>query len=52
VRQPRSVVSGTLSDRSWWKDHDSYQKAFDRLLKDLKATDTETKDIATTHGQL
>ena len=20
-----------------WKDHDSYQKAFDRLLKDLKA---------------
>ncbi len=24
-----------------WKDHDAYQKAFDRLLRDLKAEDTE-----------
>jgi hypothetical protein len=26
-----------IGDFSEWKDHDSYQKAFDRLLKDLKA---------------
>jgi hypothetical protein len=26
-----------VPDFSNWKDHDSYQKAFDRLLKDLKA---------------
>jgi hypothetical protein len=26
-----------IGDFSKWKDHDSYQKAFDRLLKDLKA---------------
>jgi uncharacterized protein YjbI with pentapeptide repeats len=35
-----------VPDFSNWKDHDSYQKAFDRLLKDLKAegerADTET----------
>jgi hypothetical protein len=26
-----------IPDFSNWKDHDSFQKAFDRLLKDLKA---------------
>jgi hypothetical protein len=26
-----------VPDFSNWKDHDSYQKAFDRLLRDLKA---------------
>ena len=26
-----------IGDFSNWKDHDSYQKAFDRLLRDLKA---------------
>ena len=26
-----------IPDFSNWKDHDSYQVAFDRLLKDLKA---------------
>jgi hypothetical protein len=28
-----------IPDFSNWKDHDSYQEAFDRLLKDLKAQD-------------
>ena len=35
-----------FGDFSKWKDHDSYQKAFDRLLKDLKA-DAESADTAT-----
>ena len=35
-----------IGDFSKWKDHDSYQKAFDRLLKDLKA-DAECADTAT-----
>jgi hypothetical protein len=26
-----------IGDFTHWKDHDSYQKAFDRLLKDLRA---------------
>ena len=26
-----------IGDFTKWKDHDSYQKAFDRLLRDLKA---------------
>ncbi len=26
-----------LGDFRGWKDHDCYQKAFDRLLRDLKA---------------
>ena len=43
-----------FGDFSKWKDHDSYQEQFDRLLRDLKATDpkTETKDIAAPHRQL
>lgn len=28
-----------IPDFSCWKDHDSYQKAFDRLLRDLKTED-------------
>jgi hypothetical protein len=28
-----------IPDFSNWKDHDSYKKAFERLVKDLKATD-------------
>ena len=38
-------------DFSEWKDHDSYQEQFDRLLKDLKATDPRTKNSAATRGQ-
>jgi hypothetical protein len=28
-----------IGDFSRWKDHDSYQQAFDRLLRDLKASE-------------
>jgi hypothetical protein len=38
-----------IGDFSKWKDHDFYQKAFDRLLKDLKATDSRTKNTAAPH---
>jgi hypothetical protein len=31
-----------IGDFTRWKDYDSYQKAFDRLLRDLKAE--EKKD--------
>jgi hypothetical protein len=33
----REIREYFIPDFSNWKDHDSYQKAFDRLLKDLKA---------------
>jgi hypothetical protein len=32
-----SVRTRHIGDFTKWKDHDSYQKAFDRLLRDLKA---------------
>jgi len=32
IRRQRHIVDFTT-----WKDHDAYQKAFDRLLRDLKA---------------
>jgi hypothetical protein len=41
-----------IGDFREWKNHDSYRKAFDRLLKDLKATDPRTRAIAAPHGQL
>jgi TIR domain/Pentapeptide repeats (8 copies) len=31
-----------IGDFTRWKDHDSYQKAFDRLLRDLKAEEKKT----------
>lgn len=31
-----------IGDFTCWKRHDSYQKAFDRLLRDLKAEDNQT----------
>ena len=30
------VIAKVVGDFSNWKDHDSYQKAFDRLMRDLK----------------
>ena len=30
-----------IADFSNWKDHDAYKKAFDRLLRDLKANDRQ-----------
>lgn len=32
-----------IGDFTGWKDHDSYQKAFDRLLRDLKAEEKSCK---------
>ncbi len=33
-----------IGDFSEWKDHDTYQKAFERLLRDLKAERGEGTD--------
>jgi hypothetical protein len=33
----REIREYFIPDFSSWKDHDSYQKAFQRLLRDLKA---------------
>jgi len=30
-----------IGDSTGWKDHDAYQKAFERLLRDLRADETE-----------
>ena len=34
----REIREYFIPDFSKWKDHDSYQKAFDRLLLDLQAS--------------
>jgi hypothetical protein len=34
VSQP--IPARSLSDFTGWKDHDTYQKALDRLLRDLR----------------
>ena len=39
----REIREYFIPDFSNWKDHDSYQKAFQRLVKDLKA---ESKSAA------
>jgi hypothetical protein len=36
-RSTRYMASISSETFSHWKDHDSYQKAFDRLIRDLKA---------------
>ena len=36
-----------IPDFANWKDHDSFQKGFDRLLKDLKSPDAGAKSAAT-----
>jgi hypothetical protein len=35
-----------IPDFSTWKDHDSYKKAFDRLMRDLKETAKEERESA------
>jgi uncharacterized protein YjbI with pentapeptide repeats len=35
----REIREYFIPDFSTWKDHDAYQKAFERLLRDLKAAD-------------
>ncbi|MFZ0318607.1 MAG: toll/interleukin-1 receptor domain-containing protein [Candidatus Sulfotelmatobacter sp.] len=39
----REIREYFIPDFSNWKDHDSYQEAFDRLIGDLKASDSRTK---------
>ena len=36
--------SRNIGDFSYWKDHDAYQKAFDRLMRDLKAEEPAGSD--------
>ena len=33
-----------IGDFTRWKDHDAYQKAFDRLMRDLKAEEPAGSD--------
>ena len=42
----REIREYFIPDFSKWKDHDSYQKGFDRLLKDLKSPDAGAKAAA------
>jgi len=39
----REIREYFIPDFSNWKDHDSYQEAFRRLIADLKASDSEAK---------
>jgi len=41
IDSAREIREYFIPDFSNWKDHDSYQKAFDRLLRDLKAEGRE-----------
>ncbi len=38
---PARFASTSSPDFSNWKDHDSYQEAFQRLISDLKASDSK-----------
>src|SRR5204863_2797112 len=40
----REVREYFIPDFSNWEDHDSYQKAFERLLRDLKADGADAKE--------
>jgi hypothetical protein len=40
----REIREYFIPDFSHWKDHDAYQKAFDHLLRDLKAADAKNED--------
>jgi hypothetical protein len=48
----REIREYFIPDFGKWKDHGSYQKAFNRLLKDLEAADRATKDTPAPHGQV
>ena len=39
----REILQYFIPDFSHWKDHDSYQEAFQRLISDLKASDAKQK---------
>ena len=42
----REIAEYFIPNFANWKDHDSYQKGFDRLLKDLKSPDAGAKSVA------
>ena len=42
----REIAEYFIPDFANWKDHDSYQNGFDRLLKDLKSPDAGAKSAA------
>jgi hypothetical protein len=44
----REIREYFIPDFSTWKDHDSYQQAFSRLLKDLQATGQDRASKAVT----
>jgi hypothetical protein len=39
----REVREYLIPDFSNWKDHDSFEKAFERLMRDMKADEAKTK---------
>lgn len=41
IDSAREIREYFIPDFSNWKDHNSYQKVFDRLLRDLKAGASE-----------
>ncbi len=43
----REIAEYFIPDFANWKDHDSYQNGFERLLKDLKSPDAGAKSAAT-----
>ena len=46
VDSAREVREYLMDDFSNWKDHDSYQQAFQRLVEDLKAEHSESTSVA------
>ena len=47
----REIRQYFIPDFSNWKDHDSSQNGFDRLLKDLKSPDAGAKSAAPAEGR-
>ncbi len=45
----REIREYFIPDFANWKDHDSYQNGFERLLKDLKSPDAGAKSVAPEH---
>src|SRR5271157_2841954 len=43
----REIAEYFIPDFANWKDHDSYQKEFEKLVKDLKSPDAGAKSAAT-----
>jgi Pentapeptide repeats (8 copies) len=43
----REIREYFIPDFANWKDHDSYQRDFEKLVKDLKSPDAGAKSVAT-----